>query len=152
MSVTIETINQLVEPVVKALGYELWGSELNSGGKSVLLRIYIDRSEGVSIDDCATISRQISAIMDVEEPIKGAYHLEVSSPGMDRGLFKPAHYEQYVGETVKLRLRIPRGEQRKFMGVLQAVQSDQITLALENGESIELPFVNIDKAQIIPKF
>jgi ribosome maturation factor RimP len=101
-----EILHNLIEPVVESLGCELWGLEYLTQGRYTTLRIFIDGPNGVSLDDCEKVSRQVSAVMDVEDPIDGEYTLEVSSPGMDRPLYTAAHYARYLGETVNLRLRI----------------------------------------------
>ena len=115
MAVADIKLRQLLQPVVEALGCELWGLELQSGGKTKLLRIYIDRAEeGVGIEDCERVSRQSSAVLDVEDAINGEYILEVSSPGMDRPLYELSQYEQFIGEDISLRLRFPYEGRRKF--------------------------------------
>jgi ribosome maturation factor RimP len=94
----VESIQALIEPSVEALGFELWGLELIAQGRFSTLRIYIESAKGITVDDCAEVSHQVSGILDVEDPITNQYTLEVSSPGVDRPLFKQAHYEQYIGQ------------------------------------------------------
>ena len=145
-----EQIAELIAPTVEALGLELWGIELQQQGKYSLLRVYIENEEGVSIEDCERVSRQVSAVLDVEDPISGEYTLEVSSPGMDRPLFTAAQFGLYVGEKVNVRLRSALQGRRKFKGVIKNVVDDRIGLAIESedGEEIEISFANIDKANI----
>ena len=127
MAVADSKLKLLLQPVVESLGCELWGLEMQAGGKIKLLRLYIDRpEEGVGIEDCEKVSRQSSAILDVEEAINGEYVLEVSSPGMDRPLYELAQYEQYIGENISLRLRFPYEGRRNFKGCLSAVDGDEI--------------------------
>ncbi len=141
----------LVAPVAEELGYDLWGIEYLSHGRDSVVRIYIDRSDGVDVDDCAKLSRQVSSIFDVEDPIMGVYTLEVSSPGMDRPLFTLEQFKRYVGEQLKVRLRSPFEGRRKFSGRMTAVEGDDIVVAVDDHEYL-LPFEMIDKAHLVPQF
>ena len=145
-----EQIAELVAPTIEALGLELWGIELQQQGKYSLLRIYIENEEGVGIEDCERVSRQVSALLDVEDPISSEYTLEVSSPGMDRPLFTAAQFALYEGEKVNVRLRTALQGRRKFKGVIKSVVDDRIGLAIdaEEGELIEITLADIDKANI----
>jgi ribosome maturation factor RimP len=138
--------------VVEALGCELWCLELQTGGKTKLLRIYIDRAEdGIGVDDCERVSRQASAVLDVEEAINGEYILEVSSPGMDRPLYELSQYEQYIGEDISLRLRFPYEGRRNFKGRLTGIDDDEIVLVVTDHEFL-FPVEGIEKANVIPRF
>ena len=140
----------MVAPAVTALGYELWGCELVSAGKHRrLLRVYIDRPQGVNVDDCAKISRQISAILDVEDPIAGAYLLEVSSPGLDRPLFTLAQCQRYIGSKIRVRLRSAINEQKNFTGTLQSISKECVILQLDAESSLELAWRDVDKAHLV---
>jgi len=148
--VTLEQkIEALVSPAIEALGMVLWGVEYLPAGKDSTLRIYIDRPiVGVTVDDCSKASRQISAIMDVEDPISSAYMLEISSPGLDRPLFKLEHYTPYIGKQVNVRTRSPIMGRRKFKGEL--IQADQDNIEVEvDREVYEIPFASIDKANLV---
>jgi ribosome maturation factor RimP len=114
-----------------------------------VVRIYIDHPDGINVDDCAKVSRQVSSVFDVEDPIMGEYTLEVSSPGMDRPLFRLEQYQQYIGEQVKIRLRSPFDGRRNFTGQLTAIEGDDVVVTVEDNEYL-LPFELIDKASIIP--
>ena len=143
-----EQIAELIAPTVEALGLELWGIELQQQGKYSLLRIYIEnREDGVGIEDCEKVSRQVSALLDVEEPISGEYTLEVSSPGMDRPLFTAEQFGLYVGETVNIRLRTAMQGRRKFKGVIERVNEGVVDL-LVDGESVAIQLTDLDKANI----
>ncbi len=143
-----EQIAELIAPTVHALGLELWGIELQQQGKYSLLRIYIEnREEGVSIEDCEKVSRQVSALLDVEDPISGEYTLEVSSPGMDRPLFTAEQFGLYVGEKVNIRLRTAMQGRRKFKGVIESVNEGVVDL-LVDGESVAIQLTDLDKANI----
>lgn len=142
-------IVELIQPTVEALGVELWGVEYLIQGKYSVLRVYIDRQEeGVTIDDCERVSRQVSGILDVEDPIPGEYTLEVSSPGMDRPLFHLEQFARFVGELASVRLRTPVEGRRKFKGVIQSVSEDSVTL-LVDGKEYRLPVAAIDKANLV---
>lgn len=149
---TLEQKLQVIsQEAVDALGCELVGIECKRSGRFLTICVYVDKDGGVTIDDCADVSRQISAIMDVEDPIADKYNLEVSSPGLDRPLFTLAHYERYVGETVKIHLRLPVLSRRKWKGDLVHVEGDTITLNVD-GEEQSFIFSNIQKGNIIAKF
>lgn len=151
MSSKLEQLQALLAPVVEALGYECWGLEYISQGRHSLLRVYIDRPEGILIDDCEVVSRQVSGILDVEDPISGEYTLEVSSPGMDRPLFTLDQFARYVGEQVKIKLRTPFERRRNFQGILRGVEEQDVVVLVDDHEYL-LPVDSIDKANIIPRF
>ncbi len=145
-----DLLRDLIEPVVTALDCELWGVEYNSQGRHTMVRVYIDGPDGVSIDDCANVSRQLSSVFDVEDPITGEYNLEVSSPGMDRPLFSLAQYAQFIGEQLQVRLRTSFEGRRKFSGQLTGVEGDEVVLVVDEHEYL-LPFDSIDKASVISR-
>lgn len=152
MTAVKDKLENIIEPAVTALGYELVGCELIQSGNSTTLRVYVDDENGIGIDAITKVSRQISAVLDVEEPIVSRYTLEVSSPGMDRPLFRLDDYPQFVGQTVKLRLRIPKeGDRRNYMGELMFVEDQQIALRMESGDSITMNFDEIEKANLVPE-
>lgn len=140
------------EPVVVSMGYELVGVEFLGAGGYGTLRVYIDREQGVSLDDCAAISHQISGILDVEEPIKQAYDLEISSPGIDRPLFKLADFERFTGKTAKVKLALARGGRKNFKGRLQGVTDDGMIIVEVDGEKFQLPFADIARANLVGEF
>lgn len=140
-------LHELIEPAVRAVGFELWGLEYQTGGRTALLRIFIDGPEGVTVEDCARVSRQVSSVLDVDEPIRGEFTLEVSSPGIDRPLYTPEQYQLYTGYPVKLRLRYPFEGQRRFSGVLGGIVDDEVSLIVGDEEYL-LPFESIERANI----
>lgn len=148
MVASVDMISDLLRPTVQTLGLELWGIEHLMRGRSSLLRIYIDSDQGITIEDCERVSRQVSGILDVEDPLPGEYTLEVSSPGLDRPLFSFEHYQRFVGEVVNLRLRAPIDGRRKFKGVLEQAEAEQITLIVD-GALVSIPFAQIEKANIV---
>lgn len=143
-------LEQLIEPVVQSLRFEFWGLELSGRGRHTLLRIYIENEDGISVDDCARVSRQISALLDVEDPITGEYTLEVSSPGMDRPLFRLDHYQRCTGEEVQIKLRLAYEGQRKFSGLLKGVEGDEVIIQVDD-EEFCFPLETIDQARIKPR-
>ena len=148
MNSSVTLITELIDTTIQALGLDLWGVELLQQGKCSLLRIYIEREEGVTIEDCEKVSRQVSALMDVEDPIAGEYTLEVSSPGLDRPLFRIEHYSQYVGSEVDLKLRRPLDGRRKFKGQIIKVSAGIVGLLVE-GFEYDLELSDIEKASIV---
>jgi ribosome maturation factor RimP len=132
MAVDMFALQGLLTPTVEALGYELWGCTYMPRGKYGLLRVYIDSTEGIHLTDCERVSRQISAVLDVEDPILNAYTLEVSSPGLDRPLFTAEQFHRYIGAKVQIRLHALVDNRRNLQGILQAVQGNKITIMLEN--------------------
>lgn len=151
MSSKLEQLQALLAPVVEALGYQCWGIEFISQGRHSLLRVYIDNPDGILIEDCEKVSRQISGVLDVEDPISGEYVLEVSSPGMDRPLFTLEQFAAHVGAQVKIRLRSPYEGRRNFQGVLRGIEEQDVVVQVDDHEFL-LPIDSIDKANIIPSF
>lgn len=146
----IGELQTIIEPAVTALGYELWGCEWVGAGKNRrLLRVYVDGENGISLDACAKISRQISAILDVEDPIEGRYLLEVSSPGIERPLFTIAQCQRYIGQSVSIRLRIPREGQRNFKGIIQSAAGERIAVRLDDQTTLDLAWRDVEKAQLM---
>jgi ribosome maturation factor RimP len=142
------TLRDRLAAIVSAMGYEFVGCELHRQGRGSLLRIYIDKEQGITVEDCSKVSRQISAVLDVEDPIQGQYTLEVSSPGLDRPLFELAQYKKFIGNRVKVRLHTPLNERRNFVGDLIRVNEMNIHLLI-NAEEIVVPFSSIEKANVI---
>jgi ribosome maturation factor RimP len=146
-----DQLQELLAPVIESMGCELWGLEYLTQGRFSTLRIYIDAAEGVSLDQCEQVSRQISSVMDVEDPIDGEYTLEVSSPGLDRELFSLTQYQRYIGETITGRLRAPIDGRRRFKAEIRAIDGETIVLWLDNKE-VKVPFSAIDKANLVPRY
>ena len=136
-----------------SMGFKFVGCEFQQQPRQSLLRVYVDDAQGISLDSCAKISRQIGSVLDVEDVMRGAYHLEVSSPGLDRPLFKIEDYREFIGKTVKLKSRLPIEGRRNFKGVLQAVDDhDCIILELEEGNKVSLAFDEVERAKLVPEF
>ena len=144
-----QQLNDLLKPLVEALGYDFWGLEYISQGKNSVLRVFIDKEEGIAVDDCAVVSRQISGVMDVEDPIASEYNLEVSSPGLDCPIFTLEQFKQFVGESVEVKLRYAYEGRRKFKGQLVGIEDEEdIVVHVDNHEYL-LPIDAIDKANLI---
>lgn len=147
-----DKLRTLCRTGAEALGFELVDVELAGGSRGPTLRVYIDSPQGITADDCADVSRQLSAIFDVEDPIPGSYVLEVSSPGLDRPLVKPEDFRKRMGETIKVRLHRPdEMNRRNFSGLLVEVTDEQIVIEVDK-ERFRLPYAAIDRARLVPKF
>ena len=143
--------HSLIEPIVSDLGYELWHIESVGQGRNAVLRIYIDAAEGIDIEDCEAVSREVSAALDVEDEGGAAYSLEVSSPDMDRPLVSAEHFERFAGERARVNMFAPVEGQRKFKGEIVAVSAD--TVDLDCGDAIyRLPIGDMAKARLDPVF
>jgi ribosome maturation factor RimP len=139
----------LTEPLLAQLGYELVDLEYVPGRTRGLLRIFIDRPQGVGLDDCERASREISALFDVEDPVPTGYTLEVSSPGLDRVLRTPAHFQRFVGERVHVELRSPRDGRRRYTGQLTALRDEGIELNVD-GAMVAVSFAELGRARLAP--
>ena len=143
-------IAAMLAPSVEALQLELLGVELVPSGAHALLRLYIDANgRAVTIDDCEAVSREVSAVLDLNDPIASRYTLEVSSPGIDRPLFTAAQFARHIGETVKLNLQIPQDGRRRLQGAIAGVDGDGIALRVD-GTDLIVAHANIEKARLVP--
>ena len=150
-----DALMRLLEPPIEALGYELVDLEYGREGRGGILRIFIDRRaedsrDGISVDDCARVSHEVSQVLETQDPIKGHYTLEVSSPGFDRILRTRAHFERFVGARVFAELKLPIEGRRRFAGVLKSVTDDTIVVEVD-GEAHSLPLDRIQKARLRPE-
>ena len=151
MATLEQNLQEMLQDAVEDLGCELWGIECQRAGRFMTVRLFIDKDGGVTVDDCADVSRQVSAILDVEDPIADKYNLEVSSPGLDRPLFTLPQFERYIGQDIAVHLRIPVMERRKWQGKLERIENDMVTLIVDGQEQV-LVFGNIQKANVVAKF
>jgi ribosome maturation factor RimP len=147
---TSDKIQKLIEPAVEQLGYELTDLEVRLSGQGGLLRLTIDKSDGIDLDDCEKVSHAVSALLDVEDPVPGNYNLEVSSPGLDRKLTKVEHFQRFEGETLKVTMRFPIAGRRRFRGKLVSSNDENIVVEVD-GESHSLPLTMIDTARLVPE-
>jgi ribosome maturation factor RimP len=147
-----DKLEQALKPTIESMGFEYWGVEYISAGRHSTLRLYVDKEDGgITVDDCAQVSYQVSAIMDVEDPISSAYNLEVSSPGMDRQLFKPEQFARYQGQTVQVRSSVDVLGRKRFKGKMVKVDAEGIEVSVDN-EIYPIPFDCIEKANLVPEF
>ena len=150
-----DALMRLLEPPIEALRFELVDVEFARGGQGGVLRIFIDRraensSIGVTVDDCARVSHAVSQVLEIQDPIKGHYTLEVSSPGFDRILRTRAHFERFAGQRIFAELKLPMDGRRRFVGVLKSVVDDSIVVEVD-GKTHSLPFDRIQKARLRPE-
>ena len=142
-----DEIEQLLKPTIENMGYVLWGCEYLAQGKHSLLRVYIDKEDGIGIEDCQLVSLQVSALLDVEDPIPGVYSLEVSSPGIPRPLLSNWQYQRYVGQEAHIKLFKPVAGKRKFVGIIVSTNESSLVLDV-NGTQQDFLFSNIVKANL----
>jgi ribosome maturation factor RimP len=148
---SVQKLNELLQPLVEDLGYEFVGLEYNSNPKHSVLRIYIDHENGVGIEDCETVSRETAALLDVKDPIRSQYNLEVSSPGLDRPLFTAAHYRQFEGCIAQVNLFAPQDGRRKFSGPILGADENGIRIE-QDGTEVTLDLSNVVKARLVPDY
>ena len=162
MAVDLEQVQAIAERVAASQGLELVEVEMRGGGKARMLRIFIDKPSGVTHEDCANLSREVSTILDVEDAVPGSYTLEVSSPGLDRKLFRPKDYERFTGSLIKLTTQQPVNGNRHFEGRLEHFEQGRLTLDLsatkkkrrpeENvSPKLEIDLKNVEKANLVPE-
>ncbi len=144
-------LTSLLQPLVEDLGYEFVGIEHSNNPKNPVLLIYIDSEDGIAVEDCAKVSREIAAIMDVEDPIPGKYRLEVSSPGLDRPLFTLEQFQQFSGEVAQFSLFAPRDGRRKYKGKILGTIDGQVKME-QDGVEVTLDLGNIAKARLVPDY
>jgi ribosome maturation factor RimP len=148
MTVTLrERLIALIEPVLGRLGYELVELEYAAGRSQAVVRLFIDQPKGITVDDCERVSREVAALLDVEDPIPTAYTLEVSSPGFDRLLRTRAHFERFVGSRVFVELKLPRSGRKRYTGVLQRTDAEGIELEVDR-QKVVIGFEEIGKARL----
>ncbi len=142
-------LTKLLEPVVESLGYELVLLEYMPQRGGAIVRLFIDSLGGITLQDCERVSREVSATLDVNDPIQGNYRLEVSSPGMDRPLVKPEHFERFVGHEISVKLATPRAGRRKFSGRLTGYANRAVSVQAEDGK-FDFALDEIERAHLIP--
>ena len=149
---TAEHILNLIEPVITDMSFVLWGCDFNQQRNYTTLRVYVDRQnyQGVTLDDCAKVSREVGAILDVENVIHSRYQLEVSSPGVERTLFTLPQFKHYIGEKIKIKLHVAKNGRRQFEAKIEKIENDTIFLKTED-ETITVLFLEIQKARLIAR-
>ncbi|PYV95520.1 MAG: ribosome maturation factor [Acidobacteria bacterium] len=162
MALDVDRVREIAERVGASTGLEIVEVELRGGGKARMLRIFIDKSGGVTHEDCANLSREVGTILDVEDVIPGgSYLLEVSSPGLDRKLSRPADYERFTGSRVKVMTRQPVNGSRHFEGRLESFQQGRLTIEMNaarkkprlggGSQKLEIELANVEKANLVPE-
>ncbi len=142
----VEKLEELVKPIADELNYELYYIEYIKENGDFYLRIYIDKPEGISLNDCEALSRRVSDMLDVEDPISDSYYLEVSSPGLNRGLYKEEHFKRYIGKEVFVKFNGSLSGQKNIKGILKAVDEESITVESEN--ELNIPKSKIKSANL----
>jgi len=151
MSRLPDKLEGIIEPVITAMGYEFVGAEFNKSSNNSVLIVYIDSEAGILVEDCSRVSHQISGVLDVEDPIPGNYSLEISSPGMDRLLFKAEHFQRFAGHRARIKLFAPQDGRKKFTGELLGLDGQDVLLSVDS-ETYRLPVNAIEKARLVPDF
>ena len=144
-----EELARLLQPTIERLGYELSDLEARLDGGRGVLRVFIDKPDGIGLDDCERVSLAVSALLDAEDPVPGQFDLEVSSPGLDRKLTKSEHFQRFMGENVKVQMRFPIAGRKRFRGTLVSSDAENIVVNVD-GESHSLPMATIDTARLVP--
>jgi ribosome maturation factor RimP len=143
-----QTLVDLLHPVITAMGYELWGIEQLPDGKATLLRVYIEHESGITLEDCTAVSRQVAGVLDVEDPITGAYRLEISSPGLDRPLFSLEHFSRFIGEQARVYLRQKLENRKRISGHITHLEEDIVTIE-SDGKEYKISAGLIEKANLL---
>lgn len=151
MSAKLQQLDEILRPVIEGLGFDCWGIDYISQGRHSVLRVYIDHPEGISVENCEQVSRQVSGVLDVEDPISNNYTLEVSSPGMDCPLFRLDQFEAHIGSLIQLKLRMAFEGRRKYQGIINGVKDNEVLLVVDDHE-LQLPYDSIESAHVVPVF
>ena len=151
MYIQNQKLHDLLGPEITAMGFELLGIELSNNGSASFLRIYIDNYEGINIDDCVLVSQQLTGLLDVNNPIKGKYNLEVSSPGLDRPLFTDEQLKKHIGQIVMIKLHEKYKGKRRIIGEIEAVEDLEIVIKCNKSKE-NIPLDLINKANLVAKF
>ncbi len=138
----------IVEPVIVGMGYDFWGLECQVSENTAQVRIFIDHNEGVTLDDCSRVSQQLSAVLDVEDPVQVPYTLEISSPGINRKLFSIEQMKTVVGNKVKVKTSWPIDERRNIRGILKDANDERLTIVTQDGKEFLVPIEAIKIAKL----
>lgn len=149
---TEKTLEKLIRPLVESMGLEFWGLKMATGKKRGILKVFIDSEDGVTVDQCAGVSRNLSVMLDVEDPIPGTYALEVSSPGIEREFFRMEQLAPHMGESVVIQLNNPVNERKKFIGTLQKVTDNEFEIEDEGGERLTFAWDQVKQARLRYEF
>lgn len=144
----VKDLSDIIRPVVDSMGYTYWGLQFNRQRRRAVLRVYIDHPDGITLDDCSSVSNRLSGVLDVEDAVRQSYILEVSSPGIERPLLNNQHYELYIGAKIKVKSYLPLNNRKNFIGRLEAADEHSITLKIEQ-ELIDIPYSTIKQSQLL---
>lgn len=144
-----QTLVTLLQPVISAMGYEMWGVEQLPDGRGTLLRVYIDHESGIRLEDCERVSKQVVGVLDVEDPVSGSYRLEISSPGLDRPLFTLDQFSQFTGANAHIRLRQKFQDRKQIKGEINRIADDAVTI-ISDGDEFTIEAGLIEKANLLP--
>ena len=147
-----DKLQAMIEPLVESMGYELVLLEFSPHKGSAMVRLFIDAPGGITLGDCEKVSREVEGVLDVEDPIPQNYRLEVSSPGLDRPLVKPAHFERFTGSVAKVQMAAPQHGRRKFQGVLKGLNNGNVVLETADAGTVELGLDQIERARLVPDY
>ena len=147
-----DRLQAMLEPLVNTMGYELVLLEFSPHKGSAMVRLFIDAPGGITLGDCERVSREVEGLLDVEDPIPQNYRLEVSSPGLDRPLVKPEHFERFAGQVAKVLLVAPKDGRRRFQGVLKGVKDGQAVLETADAGTVSLALDQIERARLVPEY
>ena len=148
----MQKLSDLFEPVIDSMGYELVGVEYVGSDANYVMRVYIDHAKGITVDDCARVSHQLTALLEVEDPLTEAYDLEVSSPGLERPLFKQADFERFKGQRIRIKMAVAQNGRKNYRGLLHGInEQGNIDIEVDN-EHFELPFADIKRANLLADF
>ena len=151
MAMMQERLQQILEPVIEDLGYELVLLEYNPSPKNAMLRLFIDSANGIGLEDCERVSKEVAGVLDVEDPIRSAYRLEVSSPGLDRPLAKPEHFTRFAGHQARVQLVAPLNGRRRFVGTIVSANAETLQLETADGPAT-IPMSEIERVRLVPDY
>jgi ribosome maturation factor RimP len=144
-------LEKIIKPTVVDMGFEFWGLDYSNKSGSAFLRVFIESEKGINVEDCAEVSRRLSVLLDVENPIKGVYDLEISSPGMSRRFYSLDQYQRFIGAFIKVKLYLNFNGRKNFKGILVGVQNEELVIR-DGDDEFFIPFESIDKGSMVPQF
>ena len=151
MNRRVRDIEELIAPTIGAMGFELWGIDTSGIGSHERVCVYIDSGSGIAVEDCEAVSRQLSGLLDVDDSFNETYTLEVSSPGLDRILFKDKQFQMHIGQQVNVRLEVPLDGRRRVEGLLVGVEDSELVVTADNEEYL-IPLEQVRRARVVPQF
>ena len=144
-------LEKIIKPTIVDMGFEFWGLDYSNKSGNAFLRVFIESEKGIDVEDCAEVSRRLSVLLDVEDPIKGEYDLEISSPGMSRRFYSLDQYQRFIGAFIKVKLYLNFDGRKNFKGILVGVQDEELVIR-DGDDEFFIPFESIDKGSMVPQF